>query len=155
MADDPAAAQLRDELGALAARVAAVLGTDLQALIMQRAEARADWLAAEISDGTFPDETAADLLALLWPDGPDLEWWRTPLGLLIAPTFAARHDGPGWSRGEAAVVLGVARGTVAQLVARGDLAQEPDGSVSRAAVLARLVRLAARPGRRPGTSGGR
>lgn len=138
-----AAAQLEDELGALAARIGAVLGTDLQLVLVERARARAGWLVAQLADGDHPDATAADLLALLWPDEPDLEWWRTPLGLLVAPTAAQEDDAPGWSRAEAARVLGVSPGTVAQLGARGtELEPAAGGGLSRRSVLSRLIRLA-------------
>lgn len=135
-----AAAQLADELSALATRLGAVLGTDLQLMIGQRAQSRAAALVAELANGEQPDEIADDLLALLWPDDPPLDWWRTPLGLLLAPT-AAREDAPGWSRAEAATVLGVTPGTVAQLSARGTLDPAPGGGISRLSVLTRVVRL--------------
>lgn len=138
---DEAGAQLPDELGALAARIGAVLGTDLQLALTQRAQDRAGLLVAELTDGDHPDATADDLLALLWPDDPPLDWWRTPLGLLCAPT-AVREDAPGWSRSEAAEVLGVSPGTVAQLVARGTLEPADGGGINRRSVLARVVRLA-------------
>lgn len=137
-----AATQLADELGSLAARIGAVLGIDLHLAIDQRARDRAAWLVAEMIDGEHPDEIAADLLALLWPDDPPLDWWRTPLGLLVAPTTAREGDAPGWSRSETAAVLGVSPGTVAQLVARGTLEPAPGGGIGRRAVLTRLVRLA-------------
>lgn len=137
-----AAAQLEDELAGLAARTGAVLGADVQLTMVQRAQYRAGWLVAQLADGDQPDATAADLLALLWPDDPPLEWWSTPLGLLIAPTAAREGDTPGWSRAEAARVLGVSAGTVAQLTARGTLEPAPAGGISRRSVLARLSRLA-------------
>lgn len=141
MIQDQAGAQLADELGGLAARIGAVLGTDLQLAATERAQARAHLLVAELADGDHPDATSDDLLALLWPDDPPLDWWRTPLGLLCAPT-AAREDAPGWSRSEAAEVLGVSPGTVAQLVARGTLDPATGGGVGRRSVLTRVVRLA-------------
>jgi hypothetical protein len=141
---DPAIAQLDDELGAVATRVGAVLGTDLHLALTARAHERAGWLVAQLRDGGQPDATAADLMALLWPDGdPDPSWWRTPLGLLIAPAAGMLPE-DGWSRAEAAAVLGVSVGTVAQLVARRSIEQTTDGSCSRRSVLARLVRLAQR-----------
>lgn len=136
-----AVAQLEDEMGGLAARLGAVLGTDIQLAVAGRVQDRAGALAAEIADGDEADATAADLLALLWPDDPPLSWWRTPLGLLCAPTAAQEPDAPGWSRAEAAQVLGVSPGTVAQLTARGTLDRTPDGQISRRAVLTRLARL--------------
>lgn len=141
---DLAVEQLTDELAALAARLGAVLGTDLQLAATDRAQARAGSLVAELESGEHPDATADDLLALLWPDDPPLDWWRSPLGLLCAPTAARDGDAPGWSRSEAAAVLGVTPGTVAQLVARGTLEPATDGGISRRSVLTRMVRLAQR-----------
>lgn len=139
---DQAAHQLADELGALAARVGAVLGADIQLAITERAHDRAALLVAQLADGDLPDDTAADLLALLYPDDPPLDWWRTPLGLLIAPTARLEADAPGWSRAESAEVLGVSPGTVSQLVARGTIEQTPDARCSRRSVLTRMIRLA-------------
>lgn len=50
-------------------------------------------------------------------------------------------DGGAWTHQHAADVLGVSRGTVAQLVSRGTLARHPDGGVVRGSALARLCRL--------------
>lgn len=136
-----AVAQLEDELGDLATRIGAVLGTDLQLSIIERAQARASWLVTELEAGQLPDETAADLLALLWPGDPPLDWWRTPLGLLVAPTAAQEPDAPGWTHAQAAVVLGVTRGTIGTMANRGTAERSSDGGISRSWVLARLVRL--------------
>lgn len=141
MTTDAASVQLADELGALAARLGAVLGTDIQLAITGRAADRSAAIVGEITEGDHPDETVADLLALLWPDDPPLHWWRTPLGLLCAPTAAREADAPGWSRAEAAEVLGVSTGTVAQLARRGTLEQVGGGALSRRSTLARMVRL--------------
>lgn len=138
-----ARAQLEDELAAIATSLAALVGVDLCDILATRARQAAPRLVAELADGALADEVAADILTVLWPRGePDLEWWGTPLGLLIAPSAAAAFGEDGWTHGEAARVLGVARGTVAQLVARGDLVRTPGGGCGRASVLARLVRLA-------------
>lgn len=141
MGTQNAADQLSDELGILAAAVGALLGTDLVTLLSDRASQAAPHLVADLIDGPHGDEVAADLLAFLWPHGdPDLSWWRTPLGMAVAPHWAAHQD-RGWTHAQAAEVLGVIRGTVAQLVARGDLARHPDGGVQVAGVIARLIRL--------------
>jgi excisionase family DNA binding protein len=141
-------AQLTDELTNLATALGALLGPDLVTLLGDRAGQAAPRLVADLTDGDLGDEVAADLLAVLWPHGdPDLSWWRTPLGRAVAPHWAAHQD-RSWTHAEAAEVLGVTRGTVAQLVARGDLARHADGGVQVTAVVARLIRLGERPGAR-------
>lgn len=84
------------------------------------------------------------LQAVLWPQGapeqvgrPD--WWTTPLGRLCAHTAATTED-DGISYATAAAMLGVHRGTISQLVARGSLDRHPDQGVSRTSVLHRLAR---------------
>lgn len=144
MTDLDAATQLEDELAALAARIGAVLGTDLQLALIERARDRAERLVAELDGGQHPNETGADLLALLWPDDPPLDWWRSQLGLLIAPTAAQEDDAPAWTYAEAAAVLGRSVGTIKQLGHRGgpgDLERTADGRISRRSVLTRLARL--------------
>ena len=138
-----ATTQLFDELGVVAFNLAAILGTDIHDVLTARIAARADYLVAELTAGQYPDETASDILTVLWPHGdPELGWWRTPLGLAIAPAWIA-HLGAdeSWSRTEAAEVLGVTRGTVVQLTARGSIERADDGGCSRASVLRRLLRL--------------
>ncbi|MEV0732369.1 hypothetical protein [Polymorphospora sp. NPDC050346] len=136
-----AGAQLVDELSAVATQLAAILGADLVELLTVRAEQAADRLIGELEDGADVDTVALDILNALWPHGdPDLSWWRTPLGLAIAPSWAARQPG-GWTHSQAAEVLGVTRDTVGTLVRRGTLGRAEDGSVAIADVIARLVRL--------------
>lgn len=142
-AQQDAAAQLTDEVSAIATALAALLGADLVTLLTDRADQAASRLTAELTNGGLCDETAADILALIWPHSdPDPSWWRTPLGLVIASHWAARQEGAGWTRVEAAEVLGVAPGTIAQLAARGTLERADGGRVSVASVVARLLRLA-------------
>ena len=139
-----ASAQLTDELGAIAVSLAALLGADLAALLTSRAQDAADRLTAQLT-GPDADATAADLLSVLWPHSdPDPTWWASPLGLLIAPWWAATHAEEGWTRAQAAAVLGVTAGTVATLTSRGTLTQRQDGRVSVPSVISRLVRLAGR-----------
>lgn len=49
------------------------------------------------------------------------------------------------TQADAAAMLGVSRGTIAQLVSRGTLARHPDGGVDRAAVIARMLARSAPP----------
>jgi hypothetical protein len=140
---DTAASQLHDELASLAHGLAAILGTDILPTLEDRIRDRAETLIADLDAGEHPDALAVDILAVLHPAGPPLDWWQTPLGVAIAPAMIANlTDDDGWSQGEAATVLGVSRGTVSQLVHRGTIEQTPDGSCSQASVLLRLVRLA-------------
>jgi hypothetical protein len=142
MTHETAVAQLIDEIGAIATAMAALLGPDLVTVLTDRADQTAPRLVAELADGGLGDETAADVLALLWPHSdPDPAWWRTPLGLLIAPHWAGHQDDAGWTQAEAAEALGVTRGTVAQLIARGTLDRAEGGRASVASVIARLCRL--------------
>lgn len=141
-----ATAQLEDELGVVASALSALLGADLHAILTARAGDAAARLVAEMTDGALGDETAAGVLDVLWPHGdPDLDWWRTPLGLVIAPVQAARWDAEvSWTAAEAAEVVGVARGSVLDAGRRGAVAQTADRSYSRASVLAWLLRRARR-----------
>jgi len=145
-APDATVAQLRDELGTVAFGLAGLLGTDILPILNDRITVAAERLYADLDCGDAPSTTGVDILTVLWPHcDPDLDWWRTPLGLAVAPLLAATVDADeGWSHADAATVLGVTRGTVAQLVHRGQLDRTPDGSLSRPSVLTRLVRLARR-----------
>lgn len=76
--------------------------------------------------------------------------WSTPLGAAIAQT-GTDLDGA-VTHADAAEILGVTRGTVAQLTHRGTLARHPDGGgVRLGAVLARKARLD-RPAPKPAGS---
>ena len=69
-------------------------------------------------------------------------WWRTPLGKYIA-TCVPSSDDKLISQKDAAQILAVAPGTVAQLVKRGRL-ESLDGKPYRHAVLRRML---SKPGR--------
>lgn len=100
-------------------------------------------------------QTVIDCAGHLWPLNPEPEWWRTPLGRLVARSVGG--ESVPVTQAEAAAMLGVTRGTIAQLVSRGSLARHPDGGVDRAAVFARMRMLAARapaPARPPTCSYG-
>lgn len=112
--------------------------------------ARAKGVVAELCDGdpNIAAEAMLTVMSLMWPDcaPEDIghgDWWRTPLGVLCARTLGRLDDDQGAVTHQvAADMLGVVRGTVAQLVSRGTLDRSDDGRVSRAAVLRRLSRLA-------------
>jgi hypothetical protein len=90
------------------------------------------------------DEAAAlivRLIAALYPSDqgfdPPLDWWRTPMGRLMArrighPT-ATRLPYP-----VAGAMLGISKQGVHDLVSRGKLARHPDGGVLPASVRDRL-----------------
>ncbi|MEU8264495.1 hypothetical protein AB0C02_28215 [Micromonospora sp. NPDC048999] len=119
-----------------------VVGHDLTEQLVDLTINQANCLVDELTSGRDPQGAADRLLAALWPETgePPLRWWRTPLGVALASAMDLA-DAPGWSQAEAAEVLGVTRGTVAQLMARKDLSREPGRrSVSRWSVLARVSR---------------
>lgn len=141
---DPVLAQLVTELdGAIVAPTRDLLGLDLAEEAADRLDARAGLLAAQLraDDPRLVGQTVIDVLGCLWPHGvTDLQWWRTPVGRLCARSLAG-EDVDTITQQEAAWMLGVTRGTVAQMVHRGTLARHPGGGVLRAAVLARLGRV--------------
>lgn len=139
--------QVLDELDrAITVPVGALLGLDLADMTRQRIRDRASTITAALTSGSGDDNCAGlvqDLMCLLWPVAPEhcgqAGWWRSPLGQACARSLG--HDaGESVSQSVAAVMLGVTRGTVAQLVHRGTLDRHPDGGVLRASVLRRLAR---------------
>lgn len=139
------ASQLVGELEAtLVDPVRSLLGLDLADALSRRLADRAPMLAGQLADEADDDRTAGqvvgDVMGALWPHGdPDPEWWRSPVGRLCARSLG-RHDADAVTQSVAAAMLGVTRGTVAQLVHRGTLDRHPDGGVTRASVLMRLTR---------------
>lgn len=139
-----AAAQLTDELGrALVQPIRSLLGMDLADLVEERIDDRAGLLAAQLAqddDDRLAAETVIDTLGLLWPHGvTDPDWWRTPVGRLCARSLG-RDDAEAVTHSVAAAMLGVTRGTIAQMAHRGTLDRHPDGGLTRASVLMRLGR---------------
>lgn len=137
---DDVTAQLAEQLGDVTAGLAA-LTVDIgwQSDII----AQAPLLAAQLcqdDDDHLAAQTAIDVMCALWPTGdPPPDWWSTPLGRMVARSGGV--DGSdAVTQSVAAAMLGVTRGTVAQLVHRGTLDRHPDGGVTRASVLARLAR---------------
>lgn len=129
--------QLVEDLSPALEAVAQLLGLDL-AELLTLAETRARGILAEVA----ADPGGAIALAtLLWGNGePPADWWRTPLGLVMAQAVQY-DDTTDLTQQHAADILGVARGSVAQMLARGTLARSPRGGVARASVLHRLCRL--------------
>lgn len=140
--------QLADEFSvSLTGPIAALLGLDLAELVEQRITDRLPALVGELTsdDARLAAGVVEDVLRLLWPSGDvDPEWWRTSLGLVCARSLG-RDESDAVTYEHAARMLGVSRGAVGQLVHRGGtfgLDRHPDGGITRASVLTRLVRLA-------------
>lgn len=137
------AEQLLDEVAARASALGAVLGPEMATALDGAVAARvAEWAAQLASDDDrLAAQIVIDLACVLWPDGcePPAEWWRTPVGRLFARSLG-RDDADAVTHSVAAAMLGVTRGTVAQMVHRGTLDRHPDGGVLRASVLHRLGR---------------
>lgn len=137
--------QLVHDLGALAAPLA-MLGDPDDVLAVEQMVGRwADRTAAGLAsdDDRELAQTVIDVMAALWPHGPPEQvgragWWSTPVGRVCA-TSLGRDDAEAVTQSVAAAMLGVTRGTVAQLVHRGRLDRHPDGHVLRASVLQRIA----------------
>lgn len=138
-----AAAQLVDAIADIVSGLAALdpglsiewTGSSADRLVAQLAQDDDDRLAAQ---------TCIDVMCVLWPhaapeDCGRADWWQTPLGRLCARSLG-RDGAEEVSHSVAAAMLGVTRGTVAQLVHRGTLDRHPDGGVLRSSVLARIAR---------------
>lgn len=122
----------------------ALLGLDVQVMLSQRVDAVAERLVAALRTPGERDSTAADLLRLLNEPGEhDPSWWTTPLGGVVA---VALDEPPGLTHDQAAAMLGVTRGTIAQWVARGTLTRLPGGG--GVGIHSVLDRLGTRPSTR-------
>ena len=140
----PLVAQISQELQVAADRLLPVLGMDLADLARERILAYAPVLAAQLGSGddNLVAETVIDLMHAIWGQAdPPPEWWRTPLGRLVAGSIG-RDDAEAVTPSVAAAMLGVSRGRVYQLIEAGKLDRHPDGGVLRSDI---LQRLAARP----------
>ncbi|MFD2024018.1 MULTISPECIES: hypothetical protein [Promicromonospora] len=133
-----------------------LLGIDAHDLMLDRAEARSRLLAAELTgaDTRVRAQAVIDLMNALWGRGdPPDPWWTTSLGRACAAALAPQVDGA-VTHQQAADMLGITRGSIAQMVARGTLLRHQDGGVDKAAVLRRLARptepVATASTRRPG-----
>lgn len=138
---DALARQIADTLGDSIWRLSTLLGGDVADLLLPRAEARAQLMAAELRSGDdrLAAQTVIDLTALIWPDSdPPAEWWRTPLGRAAAASVG-REDTDAASYSVAAAILGVSKTRVQQLVATGKLERHPDGGITRTSIYLRLA----------------
>ena len=134
--------QLADDLHTrLALPLAGLCGLDLEPLLRERIENAAARIAAELSDEATGEPVAADIVTALWGQAEiPASWWRTPLGLAGALALDGTRGAEGITQQRAADMLGVTRGTVAQLVARGTLDRHPDGGVLVSSVWRRMSR---------------
>lgn len=139
----PLHAQVLAEISERASALAAVLGPDMVTEIDRRVAEHAGMWAAQLAsdDDRLAARTVIDLGCVLWPTGtePPAEWWRTPLGRAFARSLGT-DDTEAVTHSVAAAMLGVTKGTIAQLVHRGTLDRHPDGGVLRASVMQRLAR---------------
>lgn len=121
-----------------------LLGIDMHDLMLDRAEARSRFLAFELTgaDTRARAQAVVDLMSALWGRGdPPDSWWTTPLGRACAAALASQVDAS-VTHQQAADMLGITRGSIAQMVARGTLLRHQDGGVDKAAVLRRLAERA-------------
>jgi hypothetical protein len=150
---DDVARQIADELHQVIWPLVPLIGIDLADEIMVRLPRVAPRLADQLLDDreqpergqldVDPDaiaaETAIDVMCALWPrdSQPPHDWWRTPLGRVLARS-AGMNDAEAVSASVAAAMLGVTRGRVYALLNEGKLDRHPDGGVVRASVMQRL-----------------
>ncbi|MEU2612997.1 hypothetical protein ABZ570_15665 [Micromonospora sp. NPDC007271] len=112
----------------------------LRTVVRERARS---WASAMI-DGD--DQTAYGVIvraiSTLYPgDGPfdpPLDWWRSPLGRIVARRVG-HPTAESVSYAVAGAILGITRQGVHDLASRGKLARHPQGGVRSAAVRDRLL----------------
>jgi len=118
-------------------------GDDAVEALRRLVRLRAGQWAAQMHDG---DDIAAAraairLIATLYPDDrafdPPVDWWRTPLGGVVARRVG-HPAAESISYATAGAMLGITRQGVHDLVRRGRLPRHPDGGVPSAAVRDRL-----------------
>lgn len=138
--------QLRDELGDLARSITPLMAPrdaeHFELHILGRPRQLATQLCGK--NEAIAANTVIDVIGALWPHAnPErcgrADWWTTPLGRVCARSLG-KVDAEAVTQHVAAAMLGVTRGTVAQMVHRGTLDRHPDGGVLRASVLQRLSR---------------
>jgi hypothetical protein len=119
-------------------------GDDAVEALRRLVRVRAARWADQMHDGD--DVTAAGaairLIATLYPDDrafdPPVDWWRTPLGAVVARRVG-HPAAESVSYATAGAMLGITRQGVHDLVRRGRLPRHPDGGVPSAAVRERLL----------------
>ena len=118
-------------------------GDDAVQALRRLVQLRAGRWATQMLDGddATAARTAARLIATLYPDDrafdPPVEWWRTPLGGVVARRVG-HPAAESVSYATAGAMLGITRQGVHDLVRRGKLPRHPDGGVPSAAVRDRL-----------------
>ncbi|MFI7544544.1 hypothetical protein [Actinoplanes sp. NPDC049599] len=118
-------------------------GDDAVAALRGLVRLRARRWAAQMLDGddAVAVRAAVRLVATLYPDDqafdPPTEWWRTPLGAVVA-VRVGHPAAESVSYATAGAMLGITRQGVHDLVRRGRLPRHPDGGVPSAAVRDRL-----------------
>jgi hypothetical protein len=98
------------------------------------------------TDEELARRTAIRLVSILYPSDrpfdPPAEWWRTPLGVVVA--LRAGHPGAeAVSYAVAGSMLGVSKQAVHDLVNRGKLDRHADGGVTTASVHSRIIQRVA------------
>jgi hypothetical protein len=119
----------------------------LRALVRVRATA---WAGSMLgADDRAAVGALMRIVSTLYPgDGPfepPLDWWRSPLGRVIARRVGHPTAGS-LSYPVAGAMLGITRQGVHDLVARGKLERHPEGGVTPASVRARLAQTDERLG---------
>jgi len=118
-------------------------GDDAVSALRVLVRLRAGQWASQMRDGDDPTavRAAIRLIATLYPDDrafdPPVEWWRTPLGGVVARRVG-HPAAESVSYATAGAMLGITRQGVHDLVRRGRLPRHPDGGVPSAAVRDRL-----------------
>jgi hypothetical protein len=118
-------------------------GDDAVSALRELVRRQARRWAAQMLDGddTIAVRAVVRLVATLYPDDrafdPPAEWWRTPLGAVVA-LRVGHPAAESVSYATAGAMLGITRQGVHDLVRRGRLPRHPDGGVPSAAVRDRL-----------------
>lgn len=119
-----------------------------QSRLRQQVGAQAEVWADRLlgPDDQLAARTAAQLVSSLYPGdrpfSPTVEWWRTPLGQVVA-SLIGHPTAEALSYAEAGAMLGITRQGVHDLVSRGKLEPHPAGGVTNASVRARVKSRAA------------
>ena len=124
-----------------------LLESELESVRSRMAERAGAWAAYMLgTDEELATRTAIRLVHVLYPGDepfdPPAEWWRTPLGVVVA--WRAGHPGAhAVSYAVAGAMLGVSKQAVHDLVNRGKLDRHADGGVTTASVHDRINQRAA------------